>query len=810
MKRYMRKTATWLAVLMTVLNVWQPVYATEPSEVEILQENNSENTGVTVSTTSDFLSALSSGETLITVVGQITVGDEADESGKMLPVEIPGNVTIQGTSDAEVVCRCPIQLSGDNVILRNLRIVFISTNALGSVPHREIFLAGHSLTLDNVDTYQEGGDNIIGNLGGNEEELLPTVYGGAFEGTQTLGTNASLTIQNANEKTMFQAIYMGHDEGTDSKVAYNGKATVSIGPKAVVRDGIYVNQNETSEIAISGNGNLSNVSFYGNDSTLLDVKVTNVNRASIDGIGTIVLDNNAYFQLVSGEAKHVTIENGACLDCNEMTDVFFSGDLIGGSYDTQMQTDSRGILVLNQFGTLSIEGKVTGTTLLHTGDKNFPGEYEDGKTYITVDDTTSSSSGFVMPESKAEYYELIYADGAWSVISLYDGTIPLVGSVEILSAPQSVDVSKVISTGLNPSAQAPYCEVVWKDENGTAYTAEEVQEYQFYLSDMIIGIRTDYWTSDSADEQTDWANGIWFVLPEEPDGKYYFYSENEDYIKTGEYTYLFCSEYFDSLNTVADVKQQLEGKVVARLDVTFYDSTEGGNPGTDEDPNPGDSPESPSQEPVHTHGPVTQQITPARPGTDGLVRNVCSICGTVIQTEVIAAPKSMKLSKGSYTYTGKACKPSVTLTDKRGRVIGSQCYKVSYVNHKKVGKATVTVTLTGNYSGTMKKTFTITPKKSSVTKLSAKKKAFVVKWKKVSTQIDGYQIQYSTNKNFTKKKTKTVTVKNKKSTSKTIKKLKAKKTYYVRIRTYKTVSIDGKSKKIYSGWSKVKKIKTKR
>lgn len=38
-----------------------------------------------------------------------------------------------------------------------------------------------------------------------------------------------------------------------------------------------------------------------------------------------------------------------------------------------------------------------------------------------------------------------------------------------------------------------------------------------------------------------------------------------------------------------------------------------------------------------------------------------------------------------------------------------------------------------------------------------------------------------------------------------VKKLKAKKKYYVRVRTYKTV----KGKKVYSSWSKVKSIKTK-
>lgn len=47
--------------------------------------------------------------------------------------------------------------------------------------------------------------------------------------------------------------------------------------------------------------------------------------------------------------------------------------------------------------------------------------------------------------------------------------------------------------------------------------------------------------------------------------------------------------------------------------------------------------------------------------------------------------------------------------------------------------------------------------------------------------------------------------KKQKTTKNKVKKLKAKKKYYVRVRTYKTV----KGKKVYSSWSKVKSIKTK-
>ena len=131
-------------------------------------------------------------------------------------------------------------------------------------------------------------------------------------------------------------------------------------------------------------------------------------------------------------------------------------------------------------------------------------------------------------------------------------------------------------------------------------------------------------------------------------------------------------------------------------------------------------------------------------------------------------------------------------------------HTVSYSKGRKnVGQYTVTVKFKGNYSGTVKKTFTIKPKSTTLSKVTAGKKAFTVKWKKQTTQTTGYQIQYSTSSKF--KGAKTVTITKNKATSKKISKLKAKKKYYVRVRTYKTV--DGK--KYYSAWSSVKSIKCK-
>ncbi|MFR5876944.1 MAG: fibronectin type III domain-containing protein [Eubacterium sp.] len=191
---------------------------------------------------------------------------------------------------------------------------------------------------------------------------------------------------------------------------------------------------------------------------------------------------------------------------------------------------------------------------------------------------------------------------------------------------------------------------------------------------------------------------------------------------------------------------------------------------------------------------------------DGGKLQYCEYCDYYKIVEMYYAPKTMSLSTTSYTYNGKAKKPSVTIKDKKGKVIPASNYTVKYSNNTKVGKATVKVTFKGSkYEGEMKKTFKINPKSTSISKLTAKKKGFTVKWKKQATQTTGYQIQYSTDKNF-KKNNKTVTISKNKTTSKTISKLKSKKKYYVRIRTYKTVS----GTKYYSSWSKAKSITTKK
>lgn len=97
----------------------------------------------------------------------------------------------------------------------------------------------------------------------------------------------------------------------------------------------------------------------------------------------------------------------------------------------------------------------------------------------------------------------------------------------------------------------------------------------------------------------------------------------------------------------------------------------------------------------------------------------------------------------------------------------------------------------------------LTVPKTSVKKVTGKSKALAVNWSKKSG-VTGYEVQVALKKNF-KSGVKKATVKGASKTSVTVKTLKAKKTYYVRVRAYKKVG----SKTYYSAWSAVKTKKTK-
>jgi hypothetical protein len=182
--------------------------------------------------------------------------------------------------------------------------------------------------------------------------------------------------------------------------------------------------------------------------------------------------------------------------------------------------------------------------------------------------------------------------------------------------------------------------------------------------------------------------------------------------------------------------------------------------------------------PAKGHTAVTDKAVAATCTKSGLSEGShCKVCGAVITKQKTVA------AKGHTAVKDKAVAATYTAT---GLTEGSHCKVCGKVLKKQ--------------TKTAKKKL----KKPTLKKLTAKSKAFGVKWKKVS-DADGYQICYAANKTFTKNKA-TKKVANGSAASATVKKLKAKKKYFVRVRAYKETG----GKKVYSEWSETLTVKTKK
>ena len=183
---------------------------------------------------------------------------------------------------------------------------------------------------------------------------------------------------------------------------------------------------------------------------------------------------------------------------------------------------------------------------------------------------------------------------------------------------------------------------------------------------------------------------------------------------------------------------------------------------------------------------------------------------------------SASLSQYSYTSDGTEKCPDVTVTYGDKTLAAGTDFTVSYKDNVKEGTATVTITGTGNYTGIINTTFTITAapgkddsgkddsgkddsgKDDSGKDNSGKDDSGKDNSGKDNSGKDnsGKDDSDKGNQNSSMKKAKTLTVKGS-ATRATLKKLVSKKKYYVRIRTYKVVS----GKKYYSKWSSKISIK---
>ena len=198
-----------------------------------------------------------------------------------------------------------------------------------------------------------------------------------------------------------------------------------------------------------------------------------------------------------------------------------------------------------------------------------------------------------------------------------------------------------------------------------------------------------------------------------------------------------------------------------------------------------------------------------RPGTaSAVVTGIGKYAGTKTVTYHIGQPfASISIPYASYTYSGSQIKPKVTVKNSSGTVLTEGThYTVSYSNNVKVGIAKITIVGKGTYGGTKTKTFVVKPAKNAITSITTTKGAFKLKWKAATAGATGYQVLYSTDKNFSKNVHSYTSTNLSDLTENFSKVPNSGETWYVKVRSF--VTKDGKATSTrYGNYSAVRSIK---
>ena len=743
---------------------------------------------VTVQDETSFMRALAQGKNIL-VDGRITIGSEVESNGQMRPVQIPGGTVITGNGTGSITSRSPIQIVGDDVRISDIELVFSSGNSLNSVPHREIFLAGHSLTLDNVSTYLEGAAGSLGGLGGTEKELLPSVYAGAYYDT-FCGNMARLTIEHANKMTVFQKIELSHDAVNGQRTGYNGEAWFQSDAAVKIREGIAAQSNGLVNISFIGDGSdeLSLSYVKGNINTKMSLQGCTLFCDQVESVSQIVLEENGCLQPGSQtqQLENVTIKKGGCLDLSSVSGAKIAGSFTGGS------NEAYGILVLSPNGGLQIDGQIQGVTQFQTGNRVISGALYDKHTYIRS--AYGKAGNFILSQKDINNkYSLIHKDGGWTVYRNYVESVREVDDLEVISCPEQVNMNEMTDP------QATALKLIWKDSQGKRYETDEVEQEQLY--DAMVAIRSSYWQSNQAEDQkqTDWICPIHLESDEEAPDTYYLVSHGE--MKAGEYTLLFFKEPLEEeLVTVADVKAQ-KSNILKEVMVRFVQESE-------QPVIPTKKPEQttkPTKEPEQTASPTQSSEASSKPSVTPAVSNKPSATPEATETPVVTeAPEATETpvvtetpEKPNATIipTVKPEQPADPTQEPEQTISPTQTPLKSNVPGPKP-TATVKAAVTSKHK--QKGTF--------FTKARVRKKVLWIYWKKPAKKPAGYQIIYAANAKMNKKKT--ITIKKGTIVSRKLTVKKKGKKYYFKIRTYQKVSIGKKKRTVYSDWSKVYIVNT--
>nr|WP_317330995.1 immunoglobulin-like domain-containing protein [uncultured Romboutsia sp.] len=358
------------------------------------------------------LKNIKDGETLKLVGTVLYTEYDKDSAGAALPLIIDKNITIEGDGKSGLYLRAPIEL-GANVTFKNIRLEMVPEVSLGRILGQviprsaTIFVAGHELTLDNVNTR-------IGTSASQYNDR-PYISGGAYKNKDVykkdVNTRAKsiINIKNPNSETKFSGIYAGDyykDRDLDVEInidgnvvsdnkIYTGEHNHKLNGDVVVNLGAKSNITEFDKTNHNGNIDVK----LNKDAYIVNFDAKDIRNLTLEENSRIILASDAKFNV-----NNVVLKNDATIDFRDMTN---NVPTVKGNFEGETNVDSSrkgGTIFLNNNQTLDVKGALSGTTRLNNRDFEPVDRFIDNHIYVKTN--LSSTGTLSIEDSMFDNYKL--------------------------------------------------------------------------------------------------------------------------------------------------------------------------------------------------------------------------------------------------------------------------------------------------------------------------------------------------------------------------------------------------------------------
>ncbi len=358
------------------------------------------------------LKNIKDGETLKLVGTVLYTEYDKDSAGAALPLIIDKNITIEGDGKSGLYLRAPIEL-GANVTFKNIRLEMVPEVSLGRILGQviprsaTIFVAGHELTLDNVNTR-------IGTSASQYNDR-PYISGGAYKNKDVykkdVNTRAKsiINIKNPNSETKFSGIYAGDyykDRDLDVEInidgnvvsdnkIYTGEHNHKLNGDVVVNLGAKSNITEFDKTNHNGNIDVK----LNKDAYIVNFDAKDIRNLTLEENSRIILASDAKFNV-----DNVVLKNDATIDFRDMTN---NAPTVKGNFEGETNVDSSrkgGTIFLNNNQTLDVKGALSGTTRLNNRGIEPVHRFADNHVYVKTN--LSSKGTLSIADSMFDNYKL--------------------------------------------------------------------------------------------------------------------------------------------------------------------------------------------------------------------------------------------------------------------------------------------------------------------------------------------------------------------------------------------------------------------